>query len=73
MVLWPRFEYDDRTKLVKASSKVLNAMRKVEAGANKWRPRAVNEARDLIQEEKDHFKRWKSSLADAGKGFLGVF
>mmetsp|Transcript_81044 Transcript_81044/g.99298 ORF Transcript_81044/g.99298 Transcript_81044/m.99298 type:complete len:226 (-) Transcript_81044:69-746(-) len=42
-----KFEYDDRTRKVKASQKVLNAMRKVEA-------------RDLVVEEKEHFKRYKS-------------
>eukprot|EP00434_Breviolum_minutum_P024468 symbB.v1.2.021609.t1/scaffold1868.1/size97867/3 len=41
-----KFEYDDRTRKVKASQKVLNAMRKAEA-------------RDLVVEEKEHFKRYK--------------
>ncbi|CAJ1351580.1 unnamed protein product [Effrenium voratum] len=46
-----RFEYDDRSRKVRASNKVLTAMRKVEA-------------RDLIVEEKEHFKRYKAGLIE---------
>ncbi|CAJ1351579.1 unnamed protein product [Effrenium voratum] len=50
-----RFEYDDRSRKVRASNKVLTAMRKVEA-------------RDLIVEEKEHFKRYKAGLIEARFG-----
>eukprot|EP00913_Durusdinium_trenchii_P016074 g15108.t1 len=46
-----KFEYDDRTKKVRLSAKLLNAMRK-------------NEARDLIKEEHAHFKRYKEGLIE---------
>jgi hypothetical protein len=44
-----RFEYDDRTRKVKASQKVLNAMRKVEAARGQIIARSENPS-DLIWE-----------------------
>ena len=44
-----RFEYDDRTRKVKASQKVLNAMRKVEAARGHIIARSGNPS-DLIWE-----------------------
>eukprot|EP00441_Pelagodinium_beii_P043211 CAMPEP_0197650208 /NCGR_PEP_ID=MMETSP1338-20131121/30800_1 /TAXON_ID=43686 ORGANISM="Pelagodinium beii, Strain RCC1491" /NCGR_SAMPLE_ID=MMETSP1338 /ASSEMBLY_ACC=CAM_ASM_000754 /LENGTH=225 /DNA_ID=CAMNT_0043224561 /DNA_START=56 /DNA_END=733 /DNA_ORIENTATION=- len=44
-----KFEYDEKTRRVKASAKVLNALRKVEA-------------RDLVAEEKDWAKKAKTDM-----------